>query len=116
MLKDLIQTTEPKIYISVFDDYADCSDDETPMRYCSVQWVWQDSADNWAWLETMGIINEPDDDGHIAIESIAYDFSDCTGGFSREMTKEEEWELDDAMSASASKYSPLFYPYNMEIL
>ena len=51
-----------------------------------------------------------------AIESIAYDFSDCTGGFSREMTKAEEWELDDAMSASASKYSPLFYPYNMEIL
>lgn len=93
MLKELIQTTEPKIYISVFDDYADCSDDETPMRYCSVQWVWQDSADNWAWLETTGIIEEPDDDGHIAIESIAYDFSDCTGGFSHEMTKEEEWEM-----------------------
>ena len=71
---------------------------------------------DWAWLETTGIIEEPDDDGHIAIESIAYDFSDCTGGFSHEMTKEEEWELDDAMSASASKYSPLFYPYNMEIL
>lgn len=63
MLKDLIQTTEPKIYISVFDDYADCSDDETPMRYCAIQWVWQDSADNWAWLETMGLINEPDDVG-----------------------------------------------------
>ena len=34
MLKDLIQTTEPKIYITVYDDYADCLDDETPMRQC----------------------------------------------------------------------------------
>lgn len=45
-------------------------------------WVWQDSADNRAWLETTGIIEEP----------------------------------DDAVSAGAGKYSPLFYPYNMEIL
>lgn len=33
MLKELIQTTEPKIYISVFDDYADCSDDATTQVY-----------------------------------------------------------------------------------
>ena len=54
MLKELIQNTKPKIYITVYDDYADCLGDETPMRYCSIQWVWQDSADNWAWLDTGG--------------------------------------------------------------
>lgn len=33
MLKDLIQTTEPKIYISVFDDYAACSYETNYLHY-----------------------------------------------------------------------------------
>lgn len=115
-LKTLIQNTKPSVFITVYDDHVDASPDDAPMVYCSIQWVWQDSADNWARIEALGIINEADEQGKIDIETLCYDFSDCDGGYSHEMTNEETWELDDLMVEVASDYSPLFHPYDMEIL
>ena len=109
-LVELVRSKEPDIHVFVSDEHAD----EYTM-YCTVTWQWQADNGDYAYLETTGLINAPNVDNEIDIETIAYDFADCEGGFSHRLTDEEEWELDDLMLEQATKRSPIHYPYTLEI-
>lgn len=113
---DLIQNTKPSIYLNVSDDCVDTSDQDVPMVSCTVQWVWQDDKDNFATLETYGIVAPPKD-GVVDIDTLHYDFSDCTGSYSCDLTQEEELALDALMCNRACDVTLCWYDrdYQMTI-
>lgn len=111
---DLIQNTKPSIYLIVSDDCVDTSDQDVPMVSCTVQWVWQDDKDNFATLETYGIVAPPKDDV-VGIDTLHYDFSDCTGSYSCDLTQEEELALDALMCDRACYYNLKYNPYAVEL-
>lgn len=113
-LKTMIQTKKPSIYLNVTDDFVDSSDEDNPMVSCSVQWVWQDDNGNYAALETYGIIAPPADDV-VDIDTLHYDFSDCTGSYSCDLNQEEEWALDDVAFNRACYYNLKHNPYTVEL-
>ena len=113
-LKTMIQTKKPSIYLNVTDDFVDSSDEDNPMVSCSVQWVWQDDNGNYAVLETYGIIAPPADDV-VDINTLHYNFSDCTGGYSCDLSQEEEWALDDVAFNRALDFSLKHNPYTVEL-
>lgn len=114
-LKALIQETKPSIYLLVSDDIVDSSDEDNPMVSCSIQWVWQDDKGNFATLETYGIIAPPTDDV-VDIDTLHYDFSDCTCSYSCDLTnQEEEWALDDVAFNRALDFNLKHNPYTVEL-
>lgn len=113
-LKALSQETKPSIYLNVTDDFVSSSDEDNPMVSCSVQWVWQDDNGNYAVLETYGIIAPPADDV-VDIDTLHYDFSDCTGSYSCDLNQEEEWTLDDIVFDRACAYNLKHNPYTVEL-
>ena len=113
-LKTLIQTQEPSIYLNVTDDFVDSSDEDNPMVSCSVQWVWQDDKGNFATLETYGIVAPPAA-GVVDIDTLHYDFSDCTGEYSCDLNQEEEWDLQELMIHHALDFNLKHNPYTVEL-
>ena len=114
MLKELIKNTKPSIYLNVSDDCVDTSDQDEPMVSCAVQWVWQDDKDNFATLEAYGIVAPPKA-GMVDIDTLHYNFSDCTGSYSCDLTQEEEWALYDLMFNRACYYNLKHNPYTVEL-
>lgn len=112
-LKTLIQETKPSIYLNVSDEPVDSSDESEPMVHCAVQWVWQDGKDNFAVIESYGIIAPPKD-GAVDIDTLHYDFSDCTGSYSCDLTQEEEWALDDMAIDRACDFNLKHNPYDVD--
>lgn len=113
-LKALIQETKPSIYLLVSDDIVDSSDEDNPMVSCSIQWVWQDDKGNFATLETYGIVAPPAADV-VDIDTLHYDFSDCTGEYSCDLNQEEEWALDDVAFNRALDFNLKYDPYTVEL-
>lgn len=113
-LKALIQETKPSIYLLVSDDIVDSSDEDNPMVSCSIQWVWQDDKGNFATLETYGIVAPPAADV-VDIDTLHYDFSDCTGEYSCGLNQEEEWALDDVAFNRALDFNLKHNPYTVEL-
>lgn len=113
-LKTLIQETKPHIFLNVTDDFVDSSDEDNPMVSCAVQWVWHDGNGNYAAIESYGIIAPPTGDT-VDIDTLHYDFSDCTGEYSCDLSQEEEWALDDVAFNRACAFNLKHNPYTVEL-
>lgn len=114
MLKELIQTTEPKIILSISDEYLDLIGNDTPARFVDLTWQWSDDKGNWASLEVLGAIDDAPD-GNFDIATLDYSFVDTIPRCSDDsLTESELWDLQELMLHHACDFNPLHDGYTRE--
>lgn len=114
MLKELIQTTEPKIILSISDEYLDLIGNDTPARFVDLTWQWSDDKGNWALLEVLGAIDDAPD-GNFDIATLDYSFVDTIPRCSDDSLPESElWDLQELMLHHACDFNPLHDGYIRE--
>lgn len=107
MLKELIQTTEPKIILSISDEYLDRVGDDTPARFVDLTWQWSDDKGNWASIEVLGAIDDAPD-GNFDIATLDYSFVDTIPHFSDDaLSEDNRRELHEMMDECAAGFNPL---------